>query len=72
MKRKNKHREKKVEEATNLWCTWMGEIHTNFRENGHQLPSKTPWREEELGQNGWVRLGEEDAGIYIGQLSAGQ
>ena len=43
MKRKNKHREKKVEEATNLWCTWMGEIHTNFRENGHQLPSKMPW-----------------------------
>jgi len=71
MKRKNKHREKKVEEATNLWCTWMGEIHTNFRENGHQLPSKTPRIEEEVGQNGLVGLGEEDAQIYTGQLSAG-
>ena len=31
---KNKHRERRVEEATNLWCTWMGEILTNFGENG--------------------------------------
>ena len=60
MKQKNKHRVRRGEEATNLWCTWMGEIHTNFRENGHQLPSKMPWREEELGQNGWVGLGEEE------------
>ena len=70
MKRKNKHREKKVEEATNLWCTWMGEIHTNFRENGHQLPSKTPWerggaRPKWLGRAGGRRR------AYKGQLSAG-
>ena len=31
---KNKHRERRVKEATKLWCTWMDEILTNFRENG--------------------------------------
>jgi len=30
-----------VEEATNLWCTWMGEILTNLGENGQHLPSNT-------------------------------
>ena len=31
---KNKHRERRVKEATKLWCTWMYEILTSFRENG--------------------------------------
>ena len=39
---------------------------------GTNSPLKRYGREEELGQNGWVGLGEEDAGIYTGQLSAGQ
>ena len=25
---------RRVKEATKLWCTWMDEILTNFRENG--------------------------------------
>jgi len=62
---------KKVEEATNLWCTWMGEIHTNLRKMGTNSPLKRHGREEEVGQNGLVGLGEEDAQIYTGQLSAG-
>jgi hypothetical protein len=31
---KNKHRERRVEEDTNLWCTWMGEILINLGKNG--------------------------------------
>ena len=31
---------------------------------GTTSPLKYHGREEELGQNGWVGLGEEDAGIY--------
>jgi len=41
MKRK-KYCERRVEEVTNLWCTWMGEILINFGENGQHLPSNTP------------------------------
>ena len=46
MKRKNKHCERRVEEVTNLCCTWMGEILTKFGENGQHLSSKTPWERE--------------------------
>jgi hypothetical protein len=35
---KNKHRERRVEEATNLWCTWMGEILTNLGKMGSTSP----------------------------------
>ena len=62
---KNKHRERRVEEATNLWCTWMGEILTNFGENGQHLPSNTPWERGEARLNGWVGLGKKrGASIY--------
>jgi hypothetical protein len=39
---KNKHHERRVEEDTNLWCTWMGEILTNLGKNGQHLPYNTP------------------------------
>ena len=39
---------------------------------GTNSPLKRHGREEELGQNGWVELGEEDMRMYKGQLSAGQ
>ena len=39
---------------------------------GTTSPLKRHGREEELGQNGWVGLGEEDVRMYKGQLSAGQ
>ena len=39
---------------------------------GSAAPLKRHGREEELGQNGWVGLGEEDAQIYTWQLSADQ
>ena len=38
---------------------------------GTNSPLKRHGREEEVGQNGLVGLGEEDAQIYTGQLSAG-
>ena len=64
MTRKNKHRERRVEEATNLWCIWMGEILTNFGEHGQHLPLTRHGREEELGQmdgSGWGKR----SGWYI-------
>ena len=39
---------------------------------GSTSPLKRHGREEELGQNGWVGLGEEDMRVYKGKLSAGQ
>jgi len=66
MKRKNKHRERRVEEAANLWCTWMGEILTNFGENGQHLPSNTPWLRGEARPNGWVGLGKKGGGSIYG------
>jgi hypothetical protein len=39
---------------------------------GTNSPLKCHGREEELGQNGWVGLGEEDVRMYKGQLNAGQ
>ena len=68
---KNKHRERRVKETTNLWCTWMGEILTNFGENRQHLPSKTPWERGGARPKWLGRAGEEDAQIYTGQLSAG-
>ena len=38
---------------------------------GTNSPLKRHGIEEEVGQNGLVGLGEEDAQIYTGQLSAG-
>ena len=39
---------------------------------GTNSPLKRHGRENELGQNGWVGLGEEGVWMYKGQLSAGQ
>jgi hypothetical protein len=55
---KNKHRERRVEEATNLWRTWMGEILTNLGKNGSTSPITGHEREEELG---YGRAREEGA-----------
>ena len=38
---------------------------------GTNSPLKRHRREEELGQNSWVGLGEEGVLMYKGQLSAG-
>ena len=72
MKRKNKHRERRVEEVANLWCTWMGEILTNFGENGQHLPLTRHGREEKLGQMDGSGWGRREEPVYTGQLSAGQ
>ena len=39
---------------------------------GTNSPLKHHGREEELGQNGWIGLGEKGSRVYTGQLSAGQ
>ena len=70
MKRKNKHHEKKVEEATNLWCTWMGEIH-KFWGKWAAPPSNTPWERGGARPNGLVGLGKKVGMVYTGQVSAG-
>ena len=38
---------------------------------GTNSPLKRHGREEELGQNGWIGLGEKGSRVYTGQLSAG-
>ena len=65
---KNKHRERRVEEATNLWCTWMGEILTNLGGNGQHLPLTRHEREEELGQMKWSGWGRRSAWLIRGKL----
>ena len=67
---KNKHRERRVEEATNLWCIWMGEILTNLGEMG----STSPLTRHERGgarPNEMVGLGKKECLAYVGQVSAG-
>jgi len=49
----------------------MVEIHKILGKMSTNSPLKRHGREEEVGQNGLVGLGEEDAQIYTGQLSAG-
>ena len=68
---KNKHRERRVDEATNLWCTWMGEILTNLGENGQHLPSNMPWERGGARPNEMVGLGKKERLVYTGQVSAG-
>jgi len=68
---KNKHRERRVKEATNIWCTWMDEILTNFGENGQHLPSNMPWERGGARPNGLVGLGKKEWVVYTGQISAG-
>ena len=63
--------ERRVEEATNLWCTWMGEFLTNFGENRQHLPSNTPWERGGARPNGLVGLGKKEGMVYTGQVSAG-
>ena len=63
---KNKHRERRVKEATKLWCTWMDEILTNFGKNGQHLPSNMPWERGGAMPNRLVGLWNEEGvdGIY--------
>ena len=67
---KNKHRERRLEEATNLWCTWMGEILTNFGKNGKHPPSNTPWERGGALPNRLVGLGNEGVDGIYGEVSA--
>ena len=67
MKRK-KYRERRVEDVTNLWCTWMGEILINFEEKGQHIPSNTPWERGGARPNELVGLGKESL-VYTVQVS---
>jgi len=44
----------------------MGEILTNFGENGQHLPSNTPWDRGEARPNEWVRLRRREELVIYG------
>ena len=71
MKRKNKHSEKKWKKLLTFGALGWVKSTQIFGKIGTNSPLKRHGIEEEVGQNGLVGLGEEDAQIYTGQLSAG-